>query len=170
MGSTPKRAVRGDGSITVSYISEKHLNINSQKPDSLWQPQNIWYSVAGSVLHLTQVGSKSENILPSLAPDQWIRWTTLNWMRLCLVLKEDECTLCSTDSQVSSPSSSPKSFSHRVFKGTKEGFCKSLMIAYTSEIAPLGSLFSSKMLSIAVFAGLWGNSGVLALTKFLVWR
>ena len=166
MGSTPKRAVRGDGSITVSYISEKHLNMNSQKPDSLWQPQNVWYSVAGSVLHLTQVGSKSENILPSLVPDQWIWWTTLNWTGLCLVLKKDECTLCSTDSQASSPSSSPKSLSHRFFKGTK----KSWMIAYTPEIAPLGSLFSSNMLSIAVFAGLWGNSGVLALTKFLVWR
>ncbi len=51
---TPKMAIRGQGVTRFSNILENKSKKENQNRSNSGQPQNIWYKVAGSILHVTQ--------------------------------------------------------------------------------------------------------------------
>ena len=69
-GKTPNNTVNGLGSFVKEKITEKHPKIFPQRSDNFGQDQKECDKVAGSVKQRRQVGSRSGNILLSLALDQ----------------------------------------------------------------------------------------------------
>ncbi len=122
----------------------------SQNLNNLEQAQKDWSGDSGSAPWTGRVLS------PTRTLDRWIRCTTLNWIRLCLELTEEECILLKTALQVSFSNVILKSSSQRDLNDLLDGVCL-LFILYIFDMAPPIHLYWCKMPSKIPLGGAAGN-------------
>ena len=85
----PNRAVIALGSISIPVTSVRVAKISVQYVFNDAHDQNICACVTGVWWHFSQVGSMFSYILESLALVQWVRWTTLHWIKPCLAQTDE---------------------------------------------------------------------------------